>query len=122
MSSVAQTVLLIGTLGCVLVNAVEVVAKAVRARFVLKNCAEVGLDHRWIPHLAVIEGLGVIGLVIGLFRLPVLGLAAAGGLVLFFVVAIVVHIRARVFHTLAFPLGFLVLAVTAVGYFALRSG
>ncbi|MFD0555460.1 DoxX-like protein [Stackebrandtia endophytica] len=122
MSSLLHNALLIGTVLCIVANAVETVAKAMRARFVLENSAAVGLDERWLPSLAVLEGLGVAGLVLGLLWIPPLGLAAAVGLVLFFVVAIVVHCRARVLSNLAFPSTFLVLAVAATGYFAVYGG
>ncbi|TDQ00961.1 DoxX family protein [Labedaea rhizosphaerae] len=111
-------VLLAATIGCVLANAFEVVAKLARAQFMLKNAAEVGVHERWIPYLAVLEGAGVAGLVAGLLGLRGLGLAAAIGLVLFFVGAVGAHVRARVFHNIAFPAAFLALAVAALGYFA----
>ncbi|MFF2328456.1 MULTISPECIES: DoxX family protein [unclassified Streptomyces] len=109
--------LLIATVGCALANAFEVAAKTVRARFVMQNSAEVGLAPTWIPCLAVLEGSGVAGLVLGLLGLPAIGLAAAVGLVLFFVGAVFAHIRAKVFHNIAFPLAFLCLAIAAVGHF-----
>lgn len=120
--AVLETGLLVATVGCVLANSFEVGAKAVRAEFVLRNCAEVGVARRWIPHLAVLEGAGVAGLVLGLLGLPLLGLTAAAGLVLFFVGAVIVHIRARVFHNIAFPLAFLGLAVAAAAHFARSAG
>ena len=104
-------------IACVVANAFEVGAKAARARFMLRNAAEVGVDERWIPSLAVLEGAGVVGLVAGLLGVPIIGLAAAIGLVLFFVGAVGAHIRARVFHNIAFPAVFLGLAVAALGYF-----
>ncbi|MFC3519258.1 DoxX family protein [Streptomonospora nanhaiensis] len=110
------------TLLCVLANAAEVAAKAVRARFMLRNAAEVGVDHAWIPYLALLEGAGTAGLVLGLLGLPLVGLAAAAGLVLFFVGAVAAHVRARVFHNIAFPAAFLGLAVAALAYFAGRIG
>ncbi|TDB95994.1 DoxX family protein [Actinomadura sp. 7K534] len=113
-----ETGLLVATVGCVLANSFEVVAKAVRADFVIQNCTEVGVARKWIPHLAVLEGAGVAGLVLGLLGLPLLGLAAAAGLVLFFAGAVVVHVRARVLHNIAFPLLFLGLAVAAAAHFA----
>jgi len=111
-------VLLAATIGCVLANAFEVGAKLARARFVVQNTAEVGVDERWLPYLATLEAAGVVGLVLGLLGWPGLGLAAAIGLVLFFVGAVSTHIRARVFHNIAFPVAFLALAVAALGYFA----
>ncbi|GAA0598625.1 DoxX family protein [Actinomadura livida] len=117
-----ETGLLAATVGCVLANSFEVVAKAAQAQFVLQNSAEVGVARKWIPHLAVLEGAGAAGLVLGLLGLPLLGLAAAAGLVLFFAGAVIAHVRARVFHNLAFPLAFLALAVAAGTHFARSIG
>lgn len=110
--------MLAATILCALANGIEVVAKAMRARFVLENITEVGLPPRWIPWLAAVEGAGVAGLVAGLLGLRPLGLAAAIGLVAFFAVAVVVHIRARVFHNIAFPAAFLALALASTAHFA----
>ena len=51
-----------------------------------------------------------------------LGLAAAIGLVLFFVGAVAAHVRARVFHNIAFPLAFLALASASAAHFARSIG
>ncbi|MCR3720649.1 MULTISPECIES: DoxX family protein [Prauserella salsuginis group] len=117
MSGALDVTLLAAAIGCAVLNTVEVVAKAMRARFVLDNCAEVGLDSRWLPQLAVVEGAGVAGLVLGFAGVPLIGAAAAIGLVGFFAIAVAVHVRARVLHNLAFPAVFLALAVGAVGHF-----
>jgi hypothetical protein len=45
---------------------------------------------------------------------PYLGIAAAGGLVLFFTGAIIAHLRARVYYNLAFPGGYLALAIASL--------
>ncbi|MEU1982725.1 DoxX family protein [Nocardia sp. NPDC019395] len=122
MSAALGTGLFVATIVCVLANAAEVAAKLMRARFVLQNAAEVGVEPRWIPYLAVLEGAGVAGLLLGLLGLDAVGLAAAAGLVLFFVGAVTAHIRARVFHNIAFPAAFLLSAVAAVCYFAWGAG
>lgn len=122
MSAAIATGLLVATLVCVAANAFEVAAKAVGARFVVRNCAEVGVGREWIPYLALIEAAGVAGLVLGLLGSRLIGLAAAAGLVLFFIAAIVAHIRARVFHNIAFPVAFLCLAAAALGHFAWSTG
>ncbi|PKV91799.1 DoxX-like protein [Amycolatopsis echigonensis] len=109
--------LLVATFACVAINAFEVAAKVARAQFVLQNSAEVGVGPRWIPYLALLEGAGVAGLVAGLLGWPRLGLAAAIGLTLFFVGAVGAHVRAKVFHNIAFPAVFLALTVAATGYF-----
>ncbi|OAT68958.1 transmembrane invasion protein [Mycobacteroides immunogenum] len=117
--SIVTTGLLITTVLCIAANGFEVAAKLVKAQFVVQNSGEVGLAPRWLPYLAAIEGAGVVGLVIGLAGVRPLGLAAAIGLVAFFIGAVGAHIRSNVLHNIAFPSAFLALAAGAVGYFAL---
>nr|WP_245533399.1 DoxX family protein [Actinoalloteichus spitiensis] len=83
------------------------VADLVRAPFVLANSAEVGVPERWLPALAALKAAGALGLVLGLLGVTWVGVAAATGLVLFYLGAIAAHIRARVLHNLAFPALFL---------------
>lgn len=122
MAQVLGTVLFVLAWVCVAANAFEVVAKLAGARFVRRNSEEVGVPWRWIPALAAVEGAGTAGLIAGLVWWPGLGLAAAIGLVLFFVGAVGAHVRARVLHNIAFPGTFLLLAIAACGYFAGRLG
>jgi len=118
----AQIGLLVVTILCAFANGLEVAAKAVRAQFVMRNSAEVGVPPRWIPYLAAAEGAGALGLALGLLGIRQIGLAAAVGLVVFFVGAVLTHVRARVFHNIAFPAAFLVVAVAAVAHFAWAAG
>lgn len=117
--SVLETGLLVTTVLCVVANGFEVAAKTVKAQFVVQNSGEVGVAPRWLPYLAAIEGAGVGGLVIGLAGVRPLGLAAAIGLVAFFISAVGAHIRSNVLHNIAFPAVFLALAAGSVAYFAL---
>ncbi|ORA64547.1 DoxX family protein [Mycobacteroides franklinii] len=117
--SVLETGLLVTTVLCVVANGFEVAAKTVKAQFVVQNSGEVGVAPRWLPYLAAIEGAGVVGLVIGLAGVRPLGLAAAIGLVAFFIGAVGAHIRSNVLHNIAFPAVFLALAAGSVAYFAL---
>jgi hypothetical protein len=94
-------------------NAFAAVADFVRARFVLDNSVQVGVSERWLPLLGGLKAAGAVGLVLGLLWRPI-GIAAAIGLVAFFVGAITFHVRARVFHNVAFPGFFLALAVGAL--------
>ncbi|MEU3986551.1 DoxX family protein [Streptomyces sp. NPDC026672] len=66
--------------------------KVVRQEQQLKTMAKVGFpeDKLWL--LAIAEFAGAVGLVVGLFWWP-LGLAAAIGVILYFVGAAVSHIR-----------------------------
>lgn len=99
-------------------NAYEAVADLMRAEFVLKNSAEVGVPESWLPGLAALKGAGAIGLLAGLLGLTAVGIAAAIGLVLFFIGAVVTHVRARVFYNIAFPGTFLLFAVASLALLA----
>jgi hypothetical protein len=98
----------------VLANAAVAVADLTRARFVLATSAEVGVPESWLPLLAALKAAGAAGLLIGVLALPCLAVAAAAGLVAFFVGAVAAHVRARVFHTIGFPVAFLTLAAASL--------
>jgi hypothetical protein len=95
-------------------NAFEAVANIMRAGFVRANAAEVGVPLSWLPVLGCLKGAGAVGLLMGLLGVPLIGVAASAGLVLFFVGAVVAHVRARVFYNIAFPGAFLALAVASL--------
>jgi hypothetical protein len=94
----------------IVANATVAVADLVRARFVLHNAAEVGVPPSWLPLLGALKGLAAAGLLLGLLGVRGIGIAAALGLVVFFLGAIGAHLRARVLYNVAFPGGFLALA------------
>ncbi len=98
----------------VLANTAIVVADLVRARFVLANSAEVGVPPSWLPLLAALKAAGAAGLVLGVLALPYLAVAAAAGLVAFYVGAVAAHVRARVFYNIAFPGAYLALAAASL--------
>lgn len=89
-------------------------ADFVRARFVLDNSAELGVPASWVLPLGLLKAAGALGLLLGLLGVPLVGLAAAVGLVLFFLGALITHIRARVFHNIAAPVVFFAVAVSAL--------
>ena len=62
--------------------------------------------------LGILKAAGAIGLLVGI-AVPQIGIAAAAGLVLFFIAAIITHLRA---HDYSFGLAvvFLLLAVAAL--------
>ncbi|MFF5976534.1 DoxX family protein [Streptomyces sp. NPDC012769] len=109
--SLAATLSVLVTLIAVVANAGIALADVLRADFVLANSAEVHVKPSWLPALAALKGAGAVGLLLGLFGLRTLGIAAATGLVLFYVGAVAVHVRARVFRSIGFPGAFLLLAV-----------
>ncbi|MFJ9817318.1 DoxX family protein [Streptomyces sp. NPDC101151] len=108
------------TCAAVLANAGIAAADLAKAPFVLANSGEVGVPPLWIPPLALLKAAGAAGLVLGLLGLRPLGTAAAVGLVLFYAGAVVVHVRARVLHNIAFPGFFLALAAGALALAVLR--
>ncbi len=107
---------LIITVVTILANAWATVADLAQARFVLANMAEVGVPRSWLPPLAVLKGAGAAGLLLGLLGVWPLGIAAAVGLVLFFIGALAAHVRARVFHSIAFPGAFFALAIASAAF------
>jgi len=84
-----------------------------RARFVLDNSAELGIPQRWVLPLGLLKAAGALGLLLGVLGVPLIGIVAAGGLVLFFLGALVVHLRARVMHNIAAPIAFFAAAIGA---------
>ncbi|MFF3574265.1 DoxX family protein [Nocardia jiangxiensis] len=108
--------LFVVTIVCIVANAAIALADYVPAGFVLKNSAEVHVPAWAVPYLATLKLAGALGLVAGLIWLPWLGVAAGVGLILFFVGAVVAHIRARVFYNLAFPGLYLLFALASAVY------
>jgi len=102
------------TVLAVVANAGIAVADVAGVRFVLANSAEVGVPREWILWLAALKGAGAVGLVLGLAGAGAVGVAAGAGLVLFFLGAVLAHVRARVFHNIAFPVAYLALACAAL--------
>lgn len=85
-----------------------------RAKFLVDNLGEVSLPDSWLPMLAALQGAGAAGLLFGLLGLPVIGTAAAIGLVLFFTGAVATHLRAGAIRQLPSPVIFLALAVATL--------
>ncbi|WP_438489760.1 DoxX family protein [Streptomyces sp. S186] len=104
----------------IVANGGMAVADLARARFVLANSAAVGVPRSWLPWLGGLKGAGAAGLLAGILGAHVLGVAAAVGLVLFFVGAVVAHVRVRAYATLAGPAGYLGLAVASLVLALLR--
>ncbi len=77
---------------------------------ILEVMTKAGVPHSWLPKLGVLKLAGAIGLLVG-FAVPWLGVAAATGLVLFFVAAVIVHMRVRDY---TFGQQYVLLALTIV--------
>ncbi|RIJ70677.1 DoxX family protein [Nakamurella silvestris] len=69
-------------------------AKFTKQEKVMESMAAVGVPADRVWMLATVETVGAIGLVAGLFWAP-LGIAAAVGVVLYFVGAVIAHIRKK---------------------------
>ncbi|MFG2791120.1 DoxX family protein [Streptomyces sp. NPDC048419] len=102
------------TVAAVVAVAWTAVADFMRVEFVLGNMAEVGVPQRQLPLLAALKAAGAVGLLLGLLGVHAIGVAAAIGLVLFFVAAVALHLRTHVVHNLAWPGGYLVLSAAAL--------
>jgi hypothetical protein len=88
-------------------------AAAARANFVLKFMGEVGVPESWAPKLGILKLAGALGLLTGLAARPI-GIAAGVGLVLYFVGAVIAHIRAGVFYSIVFPVAYLALSIASL--------
>ncbi len=82
-------------------------------KVVLANMVHLGIPRGMLPFLAASLIGGGVGLLVGFWYRP-LGIAAAVGLVLYFVGAIVAHLREGDFKGLPAPAVFLILAAAAL--------
>src|SRR5207253_8763065 len=85
----------------------------IRSKPILINMAKVGVSESWITTLGILKAAGALGLLIGI-GVPAVGIAAAAGLVLFFIAAIIIHLR-RDDHSFGLAIVFLFLAIAALG-------
>ena len=109
-----NTAFVVVVLTTAIVTAAVAVADLIPARFVLANSAEVGVPRSWLGPLATLKLAGAVGLVVGVLGQTGLGIAAASGLVLFFMGAVATHLRAHVLYNLAFPAGYLLLSAASL--------
>ena len=107
------TICLVVTVLLALMSALSAVLKLMRHPRVLASREAVGFPEAWLPRLAGVELLGAAGVLIGL-AVPALGIAAAIGLVAYFVLAIGSHVRAHDMAGVGNPVPFLVLAIAAL--------
>ena len=87
-------------------------ADFVRYKRVTANMARVGVPASWMTPLGLLKAAGALGLLVGIV-VPPIGIAAAVGLILFFVGAIITHVRGH-FYSFTLPISFLTLAVAAL--------
>jgi len=77
-----------------------------RKEFVVEPLKKYGVPRSWWSWLAFAKSAGAVGLVVGLF-IPVVGVAAAVGLILYFLGAAATTVLARSYNTTVFPLLYL---------------
>lgn len=83
-----------------------------RPLWLLANMKRLKVEERWLPTLGVLKLLGGFGLLAGI-AVPQIGVAAAAGLVLYFVGAMITVLRVGWYANLPFPLTWLALNVGA---------
>lgn len=84
-----------------------------KAPYVVGPLADYGVPRSWWPWLGAAKAAGSLGLLVGLW-VPLIGLAAGVGLVLYFLGAVVTVLRARSYQTLVAPLMYLTPAAAAL--------
>jgi DoxX-like protein len=86
----------------------------IRPKWLLGNMNELGVPESSLPIMGVLKAAGALGLLIGI-GVPLIGIAAAAGLTLFFVGAVITHLRARDLSLgNGVPVTFLVVVVAAL--------
>jgi hypothetical protein len=83
------------------------------AKWVVQPLSDYGVPRSWWPWLGTAKAAGAVGLLVGLF-VPVIGLLAGIGLVLYFTGAVITVIRARSYSHIPFPLIYLAPVVAAM--------
>lgn len=95
-------------------------AKLAKAKQIVESMSTVGVPLSSLPWLAAAEIAGAIGLIVGLYWWPI-GLAAAIGVVLYFVGAVIAHLRVNDAKNVAPAAVLGVVAVAELLLFATRS-
>jgi hypothetical protein len=85
-------VYLVSTLLAVALTGSAAVANLIGHSYPKAQADQVQVDHKWILPLGLLLGAGATGLLAGL-AVPPLGVVASGGLVLYFLGALIAHLR-----------------------------
>jgi hypothetical protein len=111
------TAYLIVTLLAIAANAFSGVAALAHFKPIIPGMVKAGVPESWLTFpIGTLKTAGAVGLLIGLIGAPLIGIAAAIGLILFFVCAIYTHVRASDYSPqFGLAIGFLLLAVAALG-------
>jgi len=96
-----------------LANCYAAVVDILQTDRAVANAVRVGASRAWLRPLGVVKAAGAAGLLVG-FAVPAIGVAAAVGLVLYFICAVGAHLRVRWYSTIVIPTVFLLLAAGAL--------
>ena len=88
MSAVHVTIIIIASV----LNGIAAVTYLIGHEYPKAQADIKGLPRSWVPVLGVLLAAGSLGLLAG-FAVPLLGTLAAGGLVLYFLGALIAHLR-----------------------------
>ena len=107
---------LVITLLAIAANAFSGVASLVHFKPIIPAMARAGVPESWLTFpLGTLKTAGAVGLLLGLIGVPLIGTAAAIGLILFFVCAVYTHVRASDYSPqFGLAIGFLSLAVATL--------
>jgi hypothetical protein len=97
-------------------NAFSGIAAILHFRPILPAMARAGVPESWLTFpIGTLKTAGAIGLLLSLTGVPLIGTAAAIGLILFFVCALYTHVRAGDYSPQFYlAIGFLLLAVASL--------
>lgn len=111
-----HTAYIVVTIAAIAANGFSGVAALVRFKPILPGMVAAGVPESWLIFpIGTLKTAGAAGLLLGLVGVPLIGTAAAIGLILFFVCAVYTHVRASDYSPLfGLANGFLLLAVAAL--------
>lgn len=112
-----DTAYLVVAILAIAANAFSGIAALAHLRPILPAMARAGVPESWLTFpIGTLKTAGAAGLLLGLAGMPLIGTAAAVGLVLFFVCAVYTHIRAGDYSPqFGLAIGFLLLAMATLG-------
>jgi len=107
------TAYVVVTLIAIAASTFVAIANFMRLKFVLITASKVGVPQSWMTVLGILNAAAALGLLLGLVGVPLVVTATAIGLVLYFVGAIITHLRARD-YSIGPAAAFLLMAVAAL--------
>ena len=118
------TAYVVVTLLAIAADAFSGVAALVHFKPIIPGMLKAGVPESWLIFpIGTLKTAGAIGLLLGLIGVPLIGPAAAIGLVLFFVCAIHTHLLARDYSPqFGLAIGFLLLNTAALALVLASSG